>query len=132
VSLRSFVRLLLELGHPVAILDVDPGLNRGDHDQTFQSYAVSRPEDLPFEINLVCVFMHRLTDFVLENSEWLLRRDRLNVCLVWWELPVFPHLWVQTLQFFDVVMGASSFVKSALDNALSSTWTIQAVHPLYL
>ncbi len=132
VSARHVIRLLIDRGFPVAIFDMDPGLHRTGHDQSFSAYTVASPEDLPYSINLVFLFIPQLPTFLLDPPPKVLRRDRLNVAFVWWELTVLPKLWIEALQLFDVVVAGSNFVYSVLEAYLSNVRIICASQPIYL
>jgi glycosyltransferase involved in cell wall biosynthesis len=41
-------------------------------------------------------------------------RDRLNVCVPFWELPVMPRDWAALLGSMDIVLAPSTFVREAL------------------
>src|SRR5262249_47611311 len=49
-----------------------------------------------------------------------------------WELPVIPAAWRPALEFFDVLLAQSSFIRQTLDTTLSRTMSVAANHPLYL
>src|ERR1700674_5250097 len=131
VAARHIVRLLLDKGYPVAILDMDSGLQRGGHDHTFSHLTVQSPQDLPYSVNLIILFIPALPAFFLNPSALAWRSDRLTVGIVWWELPVLPKLWIEALQLFDVVIAGSAFVRSVLESHLSGVWVIYAPQPIY-
>ena len=63
------------------------------------------------------------------GSHYWLADDRLNVAVVWWELPVLSAICIRALEAFDVVVGASPFIRSTLERNLSNVLTIPATHP---
>jgi glycosyltransferase involved in cell wall biosynthesis len=131
VTARNIVRVLLQRGYPVALLDVDPGLGRGGHDLTYQALTVKSQDGLPYGVNLSVLSITALPDFILDRP-MLMRRDTLNVGFYVWELPVLPTVWKRSLEFFDVLVAESDFIRSTFANALSDVPTISAIHPIAL
>ncbi len=131
VTARNVVRVLLQRGFPVSVLDIDPGLGRGGHDLTYQALMVGSQDDLPYGINLTILSATALPDFVIERPV-LMRGGALNVGFFVWELAVIPEVWKQALEFFDVLMAESDFTRSAFDNAVSNVPTLFAAHPIAL
>ena len=132
VSARNVIQALLDSDFPVAILDIDPGLDRGRHDLSFEQWAVSAPEGLPYAINLLIFPPPTLGKLVPRYSSFLADPERLNVALILWELPVIPRQWRPALEFFDTLVAPSAFIRHTLDVELTTTMTIGARHPLYL
>lgn len=132
VTARQFIQLLIKKGCAVAILDLDPGLNRMGHDKEFQKYSVTSAQELPHAINLILLNISELPDFFLHPPTGLFRVDRLNVGLIWWELTVLPRHWIEALQLFDVLIAGSDFVRHVFESNLSDTPTIPAIHPVFL
>jgi glycosyltransferase involved in cell wall biosynthesis len=131
VSARNMVRVLVQRGYPVAVLDIDPGLGRCGHDLTYQALMVTSHEGLPYAVNLSVLSITALPDFVIEHPA-LMRADTLNVGCFVWELAALPRVWKEALQFFDVLLAESDFIRSTFENALSDVPTISGVHPLAL
>ena len=144
-SARQVAQLLLEKGHPVSILDTDPGRNRAGYDRTFDAYTVKTPTDLRHRINLAILTPHAAPQFFLNppniearedvlepgHAYWL-TDDRLNVAIIWWELTVIPKAWVAALELFDVVVAMSPFIRATLEEHLSNVIIIPAIHPYSL
>jgi glycosyltransferase involved in cell wall biosynthesis len=131
VTARNVVRVLVQRGYPVAVLDVDPGLGRGGHDLTYQPLMVKSQNELPYAVNLSVLSITALPDFVIERPA-LMRSDALNAGCFVWELAVLPRVWKEALQFFDVLVAESDFIRSTFENALSNVPTVSVVHPLAL
>jgi glycosyltransferase involved in cell wall biosynthesis len=49
-----------------------------------------------------------------------------------WELAALPRVWKEALEFFDVVVAASDFIRSTFENALSNVPTVSIIQPLAL
>ena len=131
VSARNVAAVLLRRGFPIAILDIDPGRGRGGHDLTYEALTVKSAAELPYAVNLNLLSLTALPDFVLDRPS-LLDRDTLNVGFFVWELPVVPPVWRRALEFFDVLVAESNFIRSTFENAVSGVPTISCVHPLSL
>jgi glycosyltransferase involved in cell wall biosynthesis len=132
VSARNVIQMLLDNHFPVAVFDVDPGLGRGRHDLRFESVTVSTLDALPYAINLLIFPPPSLVSFVPDNRSFFTNPDRLNAAFIWWELPVIPSSWRPMLEFFDVLVAPSAFIRQTLDIGLSQTMTVAARQPLYL
>lgn len=131
VTARNVVRVLLQRGYPVALLDIDPGMGRGRHDLTFEELFVESPAELRYAVNLSVLSITALPDFVFDRP-MLMGADTLNVGFFVWELPVLSRIWTRALEFFDVLVAESNFIRSAFENAVSNVPTVSAVHPLAL
>lgn len=132
VSARNIVQALLDNDLPVAVLDVDPGLGRGSHDRRYEALAVVSADELPYAINLLIFPPPTLVAFVPEYRALLCRPDCFNAAFTWWELPVIPPAWLPALEFFDVLVAPSGFIRHTLDVGLRHAMTLAARHPLYL
>ena len=129
VSARHLIQLLLDRNCPVAIFDMDPGLGRGKHDLTFDTFAFKRIEDLPYSINLVILPAATLPHFflhVLPSSS-----EGLNVGLIYWEISAIPQLWKEALHLFDVVLAPSNYIRSVFEAQLSGVRHVSLTHPIY-
>jgi glycosyltransferase involved in cell wall biosynthesis len=128
---RSVVRILVQRGYPVALLDVDPGLGRGGHDLTYESLMVKSQDELPYAVNLSVLSITALPDFVIQRPA-LMRGDTLNVGCFVWELAALPRVWKEALEFFDVLVAKSDFIRSTFENTLPQVPTISSIYPLAL
>lgn len=132
VTARHFIRLLRERGYPVAVLDIDSGLGRGGHDRTYANLTVAHARELPYAVNLFLFSILALPEFFLKPADGLLREDRINVGLVWWELTVLPDRLVEALRLFDVVLAGSEFVQHVIEFNVPGVRIVLAKHPVYL
>ena len=132
VAARHYIRLLLDRGHAVSILDLDPGPDQDRRDRTYAELTVAHARDLPHSINLIMVNISRLPDFFLRPPEGLFREDRVNAGLIWWELTVLPDRWVEALRLFDVVLAGSDFVQHVVAFNVPGVRVVRAKHPVYL
>lgn len=142
VSARHLTKLLVDKGHPIAVLDLDPGVGRGRHDTSFERYTVPLSEELPHPINLAMIAIPTLPAFLLDppriigspsslrpGSHYWFANDRLNAAVVWWELSVLPDLWIKALETFDVLIAPSPYIRATLETHLSGPAIVSATHP---
>jgi glycosyltransferase involved in cell wall biosynthesis len=132
VTARSFVQLLVNSDFPVAVLDVDPGLGRQNYDKRFEGITVRSAEELPFAINLLILAPPTLVECIDQHLTLFKDPGHFNAALSPWELSVIPQHWRRALEFFDVLVAESDFIRHTLDTQLTRALTISAHHPLYL
>jgi glycosyltransferase involved in cell wall biosynthesis len=126
VVARNAIRSLLEKGHPVATLDIDPGRGRTGSDTTYDYLAVPNFDDLPYGISIVVLSITALPD-ILIDQRIRLRDDVVTAGFFWWELPVIPPLWARSLEQFDVLVAGSEFLRSTFERHVSGIPAIHAV-----
>jgi glycosyltransferase involved in cell wall biosynthesis len=131
-SARNIVRLLLDKGCPLAILDLDPGKDRGRHDLSFSEYSVNSADELAHPVNLTVLPMVSVVHFLSKTPIGLLSAARLNVGCFWWELGVLPKKWVEGLRLFDALLAGSRFIQDMLQAHAIDVPTVFFRHPLYL
>lgn len=131
ITARGIIQNILDKGHPVSVVDLDPGLGRGKFDKRFEKYAVDSLDNLPYAVNL---FVLPLVDLhgVLSTAPQLASNDHLNVAWSIWELSVVPAEWASALHKMDAVIAESNFIRHAYDFGLSGMKTIGAHYPFSL
>ncbi|MCC6850401.1 MAG: glycosyltransferase [Deltaproteobacteria bacterium] len=115
VAARSTVARLLGWGHPVSVVDVDPGLGRARRDLTYVSLERAAPH--PQAVNL---FHLNPVEIVRSSQHWA-RRVSLrpnNVCVPFWELPHLPRNWLPILRAMDAVLAPSRYIRTAIEQGL--------------
>lgn len=115
IAARSTVARLLAWGHPVAVVDVDPGGGRARRDLTYASLECDRA--CPHPVNL----FHMNPPQVLRYSKQWLPRTTMrsaNVCVPFWEMPHLPLDWLPVLKTMDLVMAPSRFIRTAIEQDL--------------
>lgn len=132
VLARNIVRLIRDKGIPVAVLDVDAGAGRSGIELEFASLAVASPADLPHGINLFILPPPTLQVLLPSMQEVVVDPRRMNVALPMWELSVLPPAWMGCLEFFDVIVAGTPFIRHALEFALSGVFVIGAHCPSQL
>ncbi|MCJ7531979.1 MAG: glycosyltransferase, partial [Anaerolineales bacterium] len=132
VTARNVLRLLIDKGYPVTILDLDPGLGRGQYDLTYNQYAVNSLEQLSNPVNLFVLPPADLVALLRNNPALWQRPGYLNTAWSMWELPVLPPEWIEIMQQLDVLIAESEYIRYAFNFNISNVLTLSAVHPLYL
>ena len=132
VTARCVVQLLQTRGFPVAIWDVDPGLNRRGQDLTYERETLSAGDRLPHAINLFVLPPPALVELLRQNAWLLMEPHSFNVGFCPWELPLMPSSWIEWLESLDVLVAESEFIRSTFANQLSNVPIVSARHPLYL
>jgi glycosyltransferase involved in cell wall biosynthesis len=132
VSTRNTIAALKSRKFPVAVLDLDPGLGRSGFDTRYNHLRVRTPAELPYDVNLLVFPMESIGRFVLGTPDIFTRPDRINVACTFWELSVLPKPWQRALEFFDVIVAFSEFIRHALEFKLSGPSIVSARQPLYL
>src|SRR4030095_16763960 len=111
VSARNVIQLLLDNDFPVAILDIDPGLGRGKYDLRFEALTVQTAAELPYAVNLLIFGLPSFVPVLEQYRPLLVNPDHFNVAFTWWELGVIPPKWRPVLEFFDVLVAPSRFIR---------------------
>ncbi len=132
VTARHFIRLLLDQGHEVAVLDIDKPNAQDWRDRTYADITVASGRDLPYAISIIALDISSLPELFLKPPEGLFREDRMNVGLVWWELTVLPDRWLEAIRLFDVVLVGSDFVQHVIEFNVPGVRVVRAKHPVYL
>ena len=131
VTARNIVAALLERGVPVTTHDVDPGIGRGNFDNTFVEHNVQNIQELPYSVNLFVFDPFALAEFLAHDASLVLG-DRLNVAFSMWELTVLPKVLQRALKLMDILIAESDSNRSAFDLNISGPLMITAEHPIYL
>lgn len=134
VLARHIVNLLLSRRCPVRILDIDPTMGRGGHDQSFAAHTVASVHDLTYSVTLLILPPISIVEFLRDrrNRGLLLRPDGLNAALINWEQMVVPREWASVLAGVDVLAAPSSFTREAFQTAIPDVPVISAKVPLWL
>jgi len=134
VLTRHVVSLLLSQGCPVRILDIDPKLGRGGHDQRFAEHTVASVDELTYPVTFLVSTPISIAEFLRDrrNRGLLSRRDGLNAALLNWEQMVVPDEWARVLAGLDVIVAPSSFTRETFEEALPGVPIISMKVPLRL
>lgn len=130
VTARNVLRVLIERGCPVSVLDIDPGMGRHGHDRRYDEYSVESLSDMPYGINLFVLPPTTISHYLPQALS--IKPGCLNAAWSMWELPVLPAAWTRPLEMLDVLIAQSEFIRYAFEFNLSHVQTIAGVHPLYL
>lgn len=132
VVARQLVKTLVARGHPVAVLDLDPGYGRVGFDMSAAEHFVAAESDLPYDINVWVVGADQLVPRARHVCGSPHLQGRFNAMYVWWELPHVPAHWVAAARVFDALIAGSEFVQEALRNAVPGLPVLLAGTPVVL
>lgn len=132
VTARSFISLFERLGIPVCALDIQASLERSNADTCFSDKCMEHAKDLPYAINFIILGIDSFSGFMLYPPPGLIREDRVNIGLVWWELPYLSKRLQLALQLLDIIVVGSEYVAETFLRCLSNVHVIVAKHPVYL
>ena len=133
ISLRHIAHALLQRGVPVCIYDLTTGGMPHGPDPSLQPHFVGSLRELPYAINLICVSVLALPALLLRLKEQELDWNRrLNVAVVFWELPVIPRHLVPVLEAFDVLLCGSWFVREAVAAHVPGALALTLAYPMAL
>ena len=120
VLARHVVSLLLSQGCPVRILDIDPKLGRGGHDQRFAEHTVASVAELTYPVTFLVSTPISIAEFFRDrrNRGLLSRSDGLNAALLYWEQMVVPDEWARFLAGLNVIEAPSTFTRETFEEAL--------------
>lgn len=134
VAARHIASLILSKEFPLAVFDLS-GAGRGGHDRTFDQYAVSVPDALPYAITLFVLPPQTISHLSREHPgcrRLFIRREGMTAAVLMWEHSQVPRAWRPALGMLDVIVAVSHFIRSACDTTLDGVLTIPAEFPLRL
>lgn len=114
IAARNTVRLLLEKGYDIAIVDLHLSDGRSSRDHSFDHLMHAGDKVLPHAINLFHVNPPRIGALLESHPPWISPENRLNVCVPFWEQTVLPASWIPPLETMDAVLCPSRFVEQAV------------------
>jgi glycosyltransferase involved in cell wall biosynthesis len=108
---RTTVRLLLENKQPVSVVEVNPGFGRTGKDLSFEHLKQPGGKSAPYSINLIHINPPEFESLFSKQPPWLFDKEKLNVIIPFWELPVVPRSWIHTLERTDLILAPSHFIE---------------------
>jgi glycosyltransferase involved in cell wall biosynthesis len=133
VTLRHIAAALEARGVPFRIHDLGHGRTRHGPDTSWKRHGVDSISELPHDIKLFCINIMQLPALLQRLSEDTIRwTDRLNVAVVFWELPVVPPHLAAALAAFDVLLCGSWFVREAVGAHVPHAIALNFRYPLVL
>jgi glycosyltransferase involved in cell wall biosynthesis len=108
---RTTVRLLLENKLPVSVVDIDAGFGRSGKDHSYTHLIKPGGIDAPYQINLIHLNPPELNVLLYERLPWLYDREKMNVIIPFWELPVVPQSWIPVLERMDLILAPTYFIQ---------------------
>ena len=127
---REFIRVLIDRGEPVSLLDLDAGRGRSKFDNSFAHLSVDSATELPYAVNLSFISALDIPEVALSPLQGLRVEGRLNVAFVWWELTDLPPHWCAAARLFDVLVAGSEFVRHTLMTHVPGVPVLLAPHPI--
>ena len=112
---RNTIKNLPDMAIDVTVLDVSVGARSG-LDDTFAHLIAPPGSPLPWGVNLFHMNPPGIKRLLESKPSGLRIRDRLNVCVPFWELPSLPLLaeWRSTLGAMDMILCPSAFIEDAI------------------
>ncbi len=132
VATRQVIELIERRGHPVAAFDVDRGTRRERADTRFDRLTVVDGDALPHRINVFVLGLGAVDWALRRCPERLFDAGALNALMCFWELPVIPPARLAQLDGFDVLIGASDFLRHVFQQSLSRATVVGATLPVTL
>jgi hypothetical protein len=133
VAFRHIASALLRRGIPLRIFDFPEPYKRQGEDDSLKEHFVPTLGALPFQVNIVLLNLTALPSFLLgldkEDVAW---DARLNVAVVFWELPEIPPHWIPAIGAFDVALCGSWFIREAISRQVPGTLPLHLEYPLML
>jgi glycosyltransferase involved in cell wall biosynthesis len=108
---RTTIRLLLENGYRVSIIDIDAQFGRSGHDRSFDHLKRASGDETPYAINLFHLNPPELGAVARAHPEWLDRPGGLNVIVPFWELPMVPKSWIPSLESVDLILAPTHYIE---------------------
>jgi len=131
VSARGVIEALLENGINVSIVDIDPGLGRGGHDNRYKFLNQDPSNPLSEGINLFIVPPPGIESFQVSYPN-LFEGNNFLVAFSMWELPVLPKGWCDILNQMDALVAGSEFIRHAFSFNVPATQSLVTNHPVYI
>ncbi|MBL8027029.1 MAG: glycosyltransferase family 4 protein, partial [Fibrobacteres bacterium] len=132
VAARNTVRRLVNCGYKVSCVDLDPGYGRSNQDKTFEHLIAPDNAPAPYSINIFHMNPPEYRIFMRHFPHMFRFRDRINVCVPFWELNRIPQSWVQPLELMDVVLAPTEFIKHAVASSVSDVSIRKLTSAAYL
>jgi glycosyltransferase involved in cell wall biosynthesis len=107
---RSYARVLIEHGVPVALVDVDLDLPHSRDDHTLDAWI---DPGAPHAISIIFVNPDYL-EHALRSIGQAREQGRYLIACWFWELEKVPDRWLTALDLVDEVLVATSFVEQAV------------------
>lgn len=133
VSTRHIAQVLMNRGIEVSVFDLTDAPAVQGHDHTLERQSVMQLESLPHQVNLFCLNVMAMPRLLMrlreDDLQW---NKRLNVAVVFWELPVLPPHWLPAIGAFDAVLCSSWFIRETVAWQLPGTVPLHLTYPMSL
>lgn len=132
VATRQIIGLIESRGYPVAAFDVDLGTRRKRTELRYEHLTCKTAEELPHRINLFVLGLGAIDWTLTKCPEHFFDGSYLNAIVCFWELPVVSAARLAQLDGFDVVIGASDFLRHVFQQSLSRATILGGLLPISL
>jgi len=132
VSARHYYRFLVESGLDVCPIEVPlPGVRSG-HDTSYADQWLPLEVPAPHAVNLFVMNPKDITAQLAHHHPAVDLAGRINVALVFWELPRLPPSWCPHLERMDALIAPSDFLKYAMLMDVAGPVVRELPHPMYV
>lgn len=104
-DVRMIARALESVHIPFCIINVQPGSDVSQMDESVASWLVDKPR---YDVNLFCMTGIEHVRFIVENGVDVLKK-RYTIGLWPWELPEWPQSWHHAYSLVHEIWGISSY-----------------------
>jgi glycosyltransferase involved in cell wall biosynthesis len=131
VAARNTVHMLLNNGVPVRLSDISAGHGMKGKNDDLKAEIESTQALPPFGINLFHLNPDQMLYLLNPLSSLVTTKDRMQVCVPFWELPKLPPSWHQPLEAMDLILAPTRYIEAAVRAELPDARVVhfeQAVH----
>lgn len=131
VAGRNTAEMLLHNGTPVRLNDVSAGRGMQGKERSLVE-EIERSRGLaPYAMNLFHLNPDQMVYLLNPLSSRVTIRDRMQVCVPFWELPALPPVWHRPLEAMDLILAPTRYIETAIRTELPQARVLhfpQAVH----
>jgi glycosyltransferase involved in cell wall biosynthesis len=132
VAARNTIRALLARGENICVADFDAGGGRSGHDLTYAHLACNSSPP-PLAVNLIHMNPPDVVNVMVDDRRAVEVRDRLNVCVPFWELPRMPdQYWAPMLDSVDLVLAPTLHIKNSVEASCPNARVIHYPQAVFL
>lgn len=132
VAARNTLRAIVDNNVQTCTIDIDAGMGRSGHDDTFASLACSSPSGR-FPVSLFHTNPTDIYSYAVETPARTWAPDRLRVLVPFWELPLIPQgLWTDFISSMDLVLAPTHFIADAVGRCCPQTPVLHYPQAVFL
>ncbi|MDP2183785.1 MAG: glycosyltransferase family 4 protein [Actinomycetota bacterium] len=110
---RNTVRLLDKRGFGMRLIDIDAGTERTGKDFGVMHMGMQTEEVAPYAVNLFHVNPSEVATLAAHASQ-LRMREKINLCVPFWELQALPTQWLPILAYMDAILTATDYIRDSI------------------